>query len=78
MDQMQWENSLTQLAKTDLWYQQLLKDCEEAEPEFLRIRASLPEEDQETLDRYITLCEELGHRMACLGQLIREEKKMDG
>lgn len=78
MDQMQWEEKLTQMASVDPWYQQLLKECEEAEPEFLRIRASLPEADQETLDRYISLCEELGHRMTCLARLIKDEKKMDG
>jgi len=78
MDRMQWEERLTQLAKDDPWYQQLLRECEEAEPEFLRIRASLPPSDQEMLDRYISLCEELGHRMTCLGWLIREEKKVDG
>ena len=78
MDQMQWEEKLTQMASVDPWYQQLLKECEEAEPEFLRIRASLPEADQETLDRYISLCEELGHRMTSLARLIRDEKKMDG
>lgn len=78
MDQMQWEEKLTQMAGMDPWYQQILKECEEAEADFLRIRAALPEGDQEALDRYISLCEELGHRMTCLARLIREEKKMDG
>lgn len=78
MDQMQWEEKLTQMASVDPWYQQLLRDCEEAEQDFLRIRASLPEADRELLDRYISLCEELGHRMTCLARLIRDEKKMDG
>lgn len=78
MDQMQWESTLTELARVDPWYQQLLAQCAAAEPEFLRIREALPPEDQEKLDEYISLCEELGHRMACLGRLITDEKKMDG
>ena len=66
MDQEQWEKWLTDKAKHDPWYQELLRGCEEAEREFLRIRAGLTEEDQEKLDQYITLCEELGHRLAWL------------
>jgi len=66
MNQEQWENQLTQMAKNDPWYQELLKECEEAESDYLRIRNSLPQEDREKLDHYISLCEELGHRMTWL------------
>ena len=79
MEQELLERRLARRAALDPWYQQLLKECEEAEPEFLRIRDSLSDADQETLDHYITLCEELGHRMACLAlSLGSSEKKMDG
>ena len=79
MEQTFWETKLAQKAAADPWYQQLLKECQSAEPEYLRIRDSLPEADQEKLEHYISLCEEMGHRMTWLALALDwGEKKMDG
>ncbi len=47
-------------------YQRLLHACLTLEPEFLRIRNSLPIQAQEILDRYLSLWEELDHRRLTL------------
>lgn len=60
------ESTLSLVLKNDAWYQQLLHDCCEAEAHYLRICACLSEADQELLERYISLCEELEHRRTYL------------
>ena len=56
------EKHLQQILQQDSIYQQLLNQCREAEPEYLRIRDSLSESDRILLENYISLGEELDHR----------------
>ena len=56
------EHRLAEKIRNDPVYQELLRQCEQAETEYLRIRSSLPEKDGILLERYIVLCEELDHR----------------
>ena len=57
---------LTEISKRDPIYQELLHKCQTAEIDYLRIKAGLSAEDQDTLDRYIALCEELEYRRTYL------------
>ena len=66
MKQDYWEQILLEAARKDEAYQSLLAECRTAEKEYEQILQSLPPENQEKLDRYITLCEELEHRMTIL------------
>lgn len=43
-------------AQTDEWYQQLLKDCEQAEAAYLLITSVLTEAQREQLEKYIYPC----------------------
>ena len=66
MPNREQESTLALILKNDDWYQQLLCECTSAESHYLRIRAALSETDQELLERYICLCEELESRRAYL------------
>ena len=65
------EQLLIQAAQADSVYQDLLKNCLSAEADYLRIRSGLSREDQEILDRYISLCEELEYRRTCLALTLK-------
>ena len=65
------ESALNNALRCDEWYQILLESCTKAERDFLRIRDMLSEHDKECLDNYISLCEELEYRRACLALQIR-------
>lgn len=56
------ETRLHHAIRCDAEYQMLLKQCLDAETEYLRIRNSLSPEDQQVLERYLSLCEEMDHR----------------
>lgn len=56
------ESLLLKRLEQDTLYQNLLKDCLSLEPEYLRIRDALPLEDQQILEHYLSLCEEMDHR----------------
>ena len=60
------EQLLIELTRRDVFYQQLLKECEELTPCYKRILHTLPEEDRQILEHYICLCEELEYRRTCL------------
>ena len=62
----QQEQKLMEAAKRDMHYLRLLTACREMEPEYQRIKAGLDPEDQQKLDRYISLCEELDYRRICI------------
>ena len=66
MKQDYWEQILLEAARKDEAYQSLLAECRTTEKEYEQILQSLSPENQEKLDRYITLCEELEHRMTIL------------
>ena len=52
-------------AIADPYYNTLLAKVRALEPEFLAVRDTLSREQQETLDRYISACEELEYSL-CL------------
>lgn len=54
----------------DSEYQTLLNQCLDIEPAYLRIRNSLLPEDQQILERYQSLCEEMDHRKLILALTI--------
>ena len=66
MKQDYWEHILLEAARKDQEYQCLLAQCRKAEKDYERILQSLSPDDREQLDRYITLCEELEHRLPLL------------
>ena len=57
---------LIEKAKHDPYYQQCLEEVRALEPLFLKIRSTLPELQQKTLDAYISACEELDHALLIL------------
>ena len=61
---------LQQLANADPIYLELQKECIALEEDFCRIRSGLSETDQNLLDRYIALCEELEYQRTCFALLI--------
>ena len=63
------EQQLLALVRADSFYQQLLGDCIALEPRYQAIKDSLPEDQQEILDTYISLCEELEYRRTTLAFL---------
>ncbi len=56
------EVRLRNATSCDVEYQALLKQRLDVEPEYLRIRNSLSPEEQQMLERYLSLCEEMDHR----------------
>lgn len=53
-----WD-AMVLLAENDDNYQQALEKVKKLEPAYLAIKASLPPEQQQTLDDYIAACEAL-------------------
>lgn len=58
-----WIDLMYAKAGVDPAHQQCLAELEEWEPRFLSLRQRLSEEDRETLDMYISACEELQHHL---------------
>ena len=50
------------LLKADQNYQELLQQLKEAEEEYIAIRNPLTPDDQEKVEDYIALCEEIGYQ----------------
>ena len=50
------------LLKADKNYQELLQQLKESEKEYMTIRNRLTPEEQEKVEDYIALCEELGYQ----------------
>lgn len=73
MKQDYWDQILLEAARKDDHYQKLLRACREAEEDYTAIRDSLPAEQAEQLERYISLCEELQHRLTTLACQIPRE-----
>lgn len=72
MQQDAFDDKLFRAARQDVLYQQLLRQCREAEAEYRAILESLPPRQQEALERYITVSMELEHRLGQLGRSITE------
>ena len=62
-------------ANTDVEYQQLLKECLQAEETYKSIVAMLTEEQCVQIERYIALCEELDYRFSQLAYCIGKSEK---
>ena len=73
MKQDYWDQILLEAARKDNHYQKLLRACREAEADYTAIRDSLSEDQREQLERYISLCEELQHRLTTLACQIPRE-----
>jgi hypothetical protein len=66
MKQDYWDQIFWEAARKDADYQTLLQRCREAEADYRRILDTLSPEQQEQLETYISLCEELQYRMTQL------------
>ena len=65
MDEQQ-EKQLNVLVQEDEWYQQLLRECADAEVRYHQIAQKLSDADRDAVERYIALCEEMEYRRTCL------------
>ena len=74
-EKMDWMNQVTELSKRDPEYQNLLRRLMGLEEDFILLRNSLPPEQREQLDRYISACEELDHRLMQLAYRLGAESK---
>ena len=70
---MNTEEKLKLFVKSDAVYQGMLLHYQRIEEDFVRIRNSLSKEDQERLDRYISLGEEMDHRRVILALSFAKE-----
>jgi len=66
------EEKLLEQMKTDVIYQELLNQCLEAETRYQRLLTKLNANDQNDLEHYIALCEELEYRRASLALELNE------
>ena len=55
--------------QADREYQDLLQLCKKREEAYLSIAGKLTEEDRQTVEAYISVCEELSYREGCLSGL---------
>ena len=72
---MELEYQLAEMAKQDKLYQESLHALQDQEDLFISIRNSLPPLQQKQLDRYISACEELDHRLMQLAYRLGAESK---
>ena len=56
------DKHLLECVKKDPWHRQFLEECRALEPEYLRVMESLPENDREIIEQYITLCQAVDYR----------------
>lgn len=68
MEQTNGYERLMELAKLDRHYQNCLAEVQRLEPSFLALRDSLPEEQRQVLEHYLSACEELDHALAVLAR----------
>ncbi len=66
MKQDYWNQVILEAARKDAVYQDLLARCIAAEAGYLQILESLPPQQREQLEEYISLCEELEYRKTVL------------
>jgi len=60
------EEILNDRTKTDSIFQELLQQCILAEEQYRETLSRLSEDERESLERYISLCEELEYRRTVL------------
>ena len=66
MKQDYWDQVILEAARKDEIYQDLLTRCIAAEDSYLKLLITLPSQQREQLENYISLCEELEHRKTVL------------
>lgn len=66
MKQDYWDQILLEAARKDPEYQALLQRCRETEGPYRAILQNLNDAEQAQLEEYISLCEELEHRLTVL------------
>lgn len=64
MENTEWMDELSRLAQKDEWHLRCLSDVQSLEASYLRILDSLPEEQRQILDAYVTACEALDNEEA--------------
>ena len=75
---MELPNEVYDRAKVYPVFQEALKTLQEVEAEFVALRESLPTEQRELLERYLTACENMDCLLAQVGyQLGYEHGKRD-
>lgn len=66
MMKQEWQNAVHILTEQDAVYQALTEQLIATETAYRHILQTLSQEDQEKVERYIALCEELDYRELCL------------
>ena len=67
-------SEILRAAKNDTVYRECLRMAENLEPGFLSLRASLPPEQQDLLDRYIAACEAMDDALLAVAvQRLKEQ-----
>ena len=64
------ERRLNEMAKMDAFYCDLLSKCAALSEDYHRIHSQLCPDDRETLERYISICEELEYQRTCMAYAI--------
>ena len=64
------ERRLNEMAKADAFYCDLLSKCAALSEDYHRIQSQLSPDDRETLERYISICEELEYQRTCMAYAI--------
>lgn len=64
------ERRLSEMAKKDAFYCDLLSKCAALSEDYHRIQSQLSPDDRETLERYISICEELEYQRTCMAYAI--------
>ena len=67
------EERLSTAVRKDPLYGKLLSACLKLEPDYVRIKNCLSQEDGAVLERYIALCEEMEYRRTCIAMNLPRE-----
>ena len=70
---MDWLKLASDRAATDETYAHYHCLALELEPDFLRLRSSLSEEDRNLLDQYLTACEEMDNALTRIAYALGRE-----
>lgn len=66
--------SQSKAARKDDRYLHLLTQCRKYEDQYCRILSSLSQADQDTLEEYISLCQELEFRRGCVAAELKRSR----
>ena len=65
MKETNWMEKLMETARCNPRYQEKLDTAKNLEADFLALRDSLQEPQRQTLEAYLSACEELDHELLC-------------